>query len=116
MYRAKILAAAYALGGSSGCCVWNQTAAAQLDKAITWGDVTLTSPKTVVYEVAQAKHMGMGDVYVYNLQDDLCVPDLAQGIMLEASAETKFFNAKKLLQLLVVGQQQNDSHDDTRDE
>jgi hypothetical protein len=116
-----ILRAAYApndSGRGRGRGVWNQTAAAQLDKASTWwGDVTLTSPKTVRHKVAWAKRMGLGGVYVWNLQDDLCVPDLAPaGIMLEAAAKTKIFNAEKLLQLLVVDQQHNGDDDDVRDE
>jgi GH18 family chitinase len=117
------LAAAYSPNDSGkGRGVWNQTAAAQLDKASTWtGDVTsytLTSPKTVRHKVAWAKRMGLGGIYVWNLQDDLCVPDLAPaGIMLEAAAKTKIFNAEKLLQLLVVNQQQNgDDNGDLRDE
>jgi hypothetical protein len=117
-----ILAAAYLPDNSgNGRGVWNQTAAALLDKASTWGGddaVALTSPKSVRHKVAWAKRMGLGGVYVWNLQDDLCVPDLAPaGIMLEAAAKTKFFNAEKLLQLLVVDQQQNDNDDDDlRDE
>jgi hypothetical protein len=122
-----ILRAAYSpndSGPSRG--VWNQTAAAQLDKASTWaagGDgagvtniYTLNSPKTVRHKVAWARRMGLGGVYVWNMQDDLCVPDLAPaGILLEAAAKTKIFNAEKLLQLLVVDQQQN-GDDDLRDE
>jgi hypothetical protein len=117
----EILAAAYAPDqtGSGSRGVWNQTAAGLLDKADTWGDVDLLSPKTVRHKVAWAKRMGLGGVYVWNLQDDLCVADLAPaGIMLEAAAKTRFFNAEKLLQLLVVDQKtvKDDGDDDVRDE
>ena len=65
--------------------------------------------------VAWAKRMGLGGLYLWNLQDGLCVPNLAPaGIMLEAAAKTKIFNAEKLLQLLVVDQQHNEDGDDLK--